>query len=184
MESVSPFQGLVGAVMRTQGGAPPAVGGLRSALGWHAVAPSGRRELASYTAPAEDGRLSLRESTVFRGAKDDDDVTKPTGGSINLFTDYFRPEGPKQISPGLSEVRAQRTKRRPGYQGIHGTEALKGRNKLGEQIETWTHPKSANGRGATPACGRRRNRSRAGVWLIFRREDRAPSSDAAAELCA
>gem|GEM_PF-4792683 len=35
-----------------------------------------------YTAPAEDGRLSLRESTVFRGAKDDDDVTKPTGGSI------------------------------------------------------------------------------------------------------
>jgi|GEM_PF-97123 len=38
--------------------------------------------LVIYTAPAEDGRLSLRESTVFRGAKDDDDVTKPTGGSI------------------------------------------------------------------------------------------------------
>ena len=70
-----------------------------------------------YTAPAEDGRLSLRESTVFRGAKDDDDVTKPTGGSIACAGWYSRP----RITQGnllafghrIARARAERGGTRP-----------------------------------------------------------------------
>jgi hypothetical protein len=43
IEDVSPFQGLVYGYPSTQGGAPSAFGGLRSALGWHVAAPSGRK---------------------------------------------------------------------------------------------------------------------------------------------
>gem|GEM_PF-5883004 len=46
------------------------------------VLPHKLEAWATYTAPAWDCRLSLRESTLFRGAKDDDDVNRLTGGSI------------------------------------------------------------------------------------------------------
>jgi len=111
----------------------------------------------TYTAPAEDGRLSLRESTVFRGAKDDDDVTMPTGGSIVGAGKRVTAEGQGagRSRHGQRAVAAgHEADQRPAGGGVTGGRAVGGRTRGADADPRFVVVAVTGDRGGAPVARR------------------------------